>query len=90
MKTGGTYYQDVECNQGELVVGGGYDFNDSITSLDNTTVIPNVHVFMSMPSDGASRLPDGATPTGWRVGLYRAPQDFPTQFTVYVLCAAAA
>ena len=86
---GGIYYQDVQCNQGELAVGGGYESPPTTFVRDNSMAISNFAVFTSMPIVGRVAPSDGATPTGWRFGLFRNVQNNTDKVTVYVLCAAA-
>ena len=82
---GQTMADDVQCQSGESVVGGGADVGPAV-SVDNQ---PNVVITGSRPADSAgAALLSGSEPRGWFVEARRNSNSATQTVTVYVLCAS--
>ena len=78
---------NVQCQAGESVVGGGTDIGPFV-AFENQ---PNVIVTVSRPADAAgSALASGSEPRGWFVAARRNSNTATQTVTIYVLCASAA
>ena len=78
---------DVQCQAGESVVGGGTDIDPIVAVSDQ----PNVIVTSSRPADASgSSLPNGGEPSGWFASARRNSNTATHTVTLYVLCASAA
>ncbi len=83
--TGQYLSDDVQCNAGEVVVGGGSELSNNVSSSSQ----PNVIVVHNRPATSTGAAPaNGAAPTGWYVQARRNTDTFATTVTVYVLCAS--
>ena len=77
---------DVQCQAGESVVGGGADVGPSVAFDDQ----PNVVITGSRPADASgAALGTGDEPTGWFVQARRNSNTTTQTVGVYVLCASA-
>jgi hypothetical protein len=77
---------DVQCQPGESVVGGGADVGPAFAFNDQ----PNVVITGSRPADGSgSALGTGDKPTGWFVQARRNSNTTTQTVGLYVLCASA-
>jgi hypothetical protein len=78
---------DVQCQAGESVVGGGAEVSPDIAFLGQ----PNTIVLDSRPADATGAPPAlGAVPRGWFVEARRNLQGSGQTVSIYVLCASAA